>query len=332
MSIICNSQITGIGAYIPEMVVHSRDLMREIKSAQLGYDERLFERATGIRERRFTTEEETYTMMSVEASHQAIVDAGIDPADIDFTIYCGIDKDVAEPSLAHEISNILGAKKAICFDINNACLGLLNGLSIANAYLASGAAENVLICTAEKSSRITLDVMRQIKEEGTKAALKRLLGAFTIGDAGGAFVVSKAKEGLGAQHMNFFTDSSISHLCYYKREGKKIEFVMDMENISAAMVEWHSRFLDDTYNQLAWQPSEINKVFCHQVGAKPHKFMAELAQVSLERVPTTYDRFANMTSATFAVNMSINRPQPGEKILMLGAGSGCSGCQIGMQF
>lgn len=329
---LSRSQITGIGAYLPAQIVTSAELMREIHSNRLGYDERLFERATGIAERRFSNKEESFLNMALNSSRQAIDDAGIHPLDIDYTIYCGIDKELAEPSLAHEISHNLGASRAICFDVNNACLGLLNGYSIANAYIATGAAENVLICTAEKSSKVIKSVMQQINAAGDKSTLKRLLGAFTLGDAGGAFIVSKAEPNKGAKVMNYFTDSSINHLCSYAHKGDHVEFVMDMENISEAMIERHSRFLNKTYEQLGWQKEDVSAVYCHQVGAKPHRTMANLAGVNLNKVPTTYKQFANITSATFAVNMAIHRPKSGDKVLMLGAGSGCSGCQIGMQF
>ena len=143
------SKISGIGAYLPNQSVTSQELMHEIKSKKFGVPETFLERACGIFSRRLSTELESFSYLAVEASIKAMQDAQIAPEDIDMILFCGIDRDRPEPSTAHEIQKQIGAINAECLDVSNACIGMLNGFSVANAYIGIGAAEHILVCTGE---------------------------------------------------------------------------------------------------------------------------------------------------------------------------------------
>lgn len=326
------SQVTGIGAYLPKQIVTSEELMHEAGSRKFGVPETFLSRASGIKQRRFSCAKESFADLAVNASRVAIEDAQIDPLDIDMVLFCGIDRDCPEPSTAHTIQDKIGATNAECLDISNACLGILNGLSVANAYIGIGSAETILVCSGEKPSIVTLDIIRQIKQTTSKKIFRKLLGAFTVGDAGGAFIVTKKTGYLGCEYLNFKSEGQYSDLCYYKHTPSGIEFEMLMETISERGIYLHQREIEKTYQQLNWAPRSVHKLYCHQVGATPHLQMASLATQPLNKAPITYEKYGNLTSATFPVNMFLHKPQKGDKVLLLGAGSGLSICQIGMQF
>lgn len=187
------SRISGIGAYLPKKIVTSEELMLEADCRKFGVPETFLTRASGIKTRRFSETTESFSDLAINASREAIIDASIDPLDIDMILFCGIDRDCPEPSTAHIIQNELGANNAECLDISNACLGILNGLSVANSYIGIGSAETILICTGEKPSIVTFDILRQLKKATEKKFFRKLLGALTVGDAGGAFIISKKK-------------------------------------------------------------------------------------------------------------------------------------------
>lgn len=327
------AKISGIGAYLPEQIVTSEELMHEAGCRKFGVPETFLTRASGIKERRFSTTEESFANLAIYASRVAISDAGVDPLDIDMILFCGIDRDCPEPSTAHTIQKELGANNAECLDISNACLGILNGLSVANAYIGIGSAETILICTGEKPSIVTLDIIRQLRLTIEKKIFRKLLGALTVGDAGGAFIVSKKNnEEEGCQYLHFKSEGQYSDLCYYKHTPKGIEFEMLMETISREGVGLHTKEIGNTYKNLNWIPQSVNKLYCHQVGSGPHVKMASLATQPLINAPNTYEYYGNLTSATFPVNMFLNRPFKGDKVLLLGSGSGLSICQMGIQF
>lgn len=326
------SRISGIGAYIPQQVVSSADLMVEANCHKFGISEQFLTRSCGIKERRFSDDRETFGYMAAMASRTAIVDAGIDPMDIDMVLFCGIDRDQPEPATAHEIQQAIEALNAECLDISNACIGSNHGLAVANAYIAAGAAENILVCTGEKPSYVTKAVLNILKTTNEKAVFRKYMGAFTVGDAGGAFVVSKSTGTRGFKSIHFKSYGKHSELCFYRFASGVLEFDMQMESISNLMIETHADLINDTYEKAGWNPESIGKVYCDQVDAKPHKKMAIMARQSLDKLPNTYEYFGNLTSATFAVNMYLNPTSVGDKVLFMGAGSGITLCQMGMEF
>lgn len=325
----CSAFISGAGSYLPSQIVHSADLMHDAKSESVGIPVGLLERSTGIAERRFSNGE-TYAQLATEAARAAIIDARINPLDIDAVIFCGIDNEYPEPSTAHEVQREVGARNAICFDLSNACLGLLNGLSVADSYITSGTAENILVCTGERPSDVSLDVLRQLQNNHSKDTFRRLMGAFTVGDAGGAFVVTRSGTGPRISLARFHTDSDMLKLCFYRRHETHIEFEMEMETLGKVLVSGHKDILEGTYSKLGWVPDDIGTLYSHQVGARPHRNLAAMVGVTEDRAPKTFNKYGNLTSATFAVNFDLHRPSFGKNIMFMGAGSGCSICQMGL--
>lgn len=326
------SKISGIGAYLPETVVTTNELMHEVNSRKFGVPESFLERASGIVQRRFSDDRESISYQAVQASVAAIQDAGIDPKDLDWVLFCGIHRDLYEPSQAHDIQAKLGAINASALDISNACIGLLNGLQIASAFIKAGSAENVLVCTGERPSALTKEIMRQLRISSDKQIFKKLLGAFTVGDSGGAFVVSKSHNQEGCIYDKFLTASEYKDLCYIKSSDKGVEFEMRMAELSSVMIDLHKRLINQTYESTGWTPSTVDRIYCHQIGAKPHIKLSKVSKQPVEKLPKTYDMFGNLTSATFAVNMYLNPPKKGEKVLLLGAGSGATVSQSAFQF
>ena len=96
------------------------------------------------------------------------------------------------------------------------------------------------------------------------------------------------------------------------------------------MLRMHRALIDETYKVLNWKPKDVDHLICHQVGSKPHHRMAKLAGIELEKAPTIFPSYGNLTSATIPVTLDSARPNEGDRILILGAGSGLSISQIGL--
>lgn len=319
-------KIAGIGAYLPSQRVHSDDLMREARSENFGVSHEYLRRFSGIEERRHANELEKPSVMAIEAALIAMNDAGMEPEDIDQVIFCGIDRDYAEPATAHFVARQLGIKEdASCFDISNACHGIMSGFQVANATVGIGAAENILLCTGENPSAVSLDVIRQLRGCTDKKHFRRLMGAMTLGDSGAAMIVTKARHtSEGCRFMRVKTKSKHADLCYYRHVNEGVEFSMQMSTISQEAVQMHRDIIDSTYEKVGWSPDSIRYLYCHQAGLKPHLKMAELARQPIKKAPITFKKYGNLTSGTIIVNMYENRPKRGDRILVLGVGSGLS--------
>ncbi len=322
-------KIIGVGAYLPDERVASDTLMHEAGCEKFGVSVDFLRRFSGIKERRFAKPYEKPSVLAIKASRIAIENSGIDAQDIDQVIFCGIDKDVSEPATAHYVANNLGATNADCFDLSNACHGVMSGLMSANGTIGIGAAENILLCTGETPSLVTKNIIYQLRRIKDKNKFKSLMGALTVGDSGGALVISKAKNGEGCQWMQICSRSDLNQYCYYGRSKINFDFHMEMSNISNAVVSMHKDMMDRTYSKLGWSLDSISKIYCHQAGEKPHLKLSEAAGQPLSKAPSTYQYYGNLTSATIPVNLYENPPSYGDRILLLGAGSGIAASQMG---
>lgn len=330
-----SSTISGVGAYLPPNIVSSSELMLEAETPKMGISENFLERVSGIKERRFSEEKELPSDLAIRASQSAMEDAGIDPLDIDCVLFCGIDRDYAEPATAHFVAASLGLRNARnCFDISNACHGMMSGVSVAIAYISMGMAENVLVCTGEKPSYVATDVCRQIRKNRDKKAFRNLVGALTLGDSGGAFIISKSRPSSeeGFYSMDFSSRGEFADYCFIKYTDFGVKFQMLMEKICNVGIEMHQEMIGKTYDKLGWEPDSVGKVYCHQTGERPHIRMAELARQPINKAPKTYPEFGNLTSATIAVTMHLFKPRPGERVMILSAGSGVSVGQSGLVY
>ena len=84
--------IKGMGYYVPDNVVTNEDLSKIMETT----DEWITER-TGIKERRWINNGESTSSMALEASKNAIADAGIDKSDIDFIVFATLSPDMYFP-------------------------------------------------------------------------------------------------------------------------------------------------------------------------------------------------------------------------------------------
>lgn len=333
MEILGRSYIAGIGAYLPSTRVRSDDLMAEVNCGRFGIPEDYISRYTGIIERRMINTGQQPSDLASLASESALRDAGAKADEIDLIIYTGITRDCEEPSTAHFVQNRLEAVNAACMDVSNACLGFMTGLSIADAYISRGAINTALICAGECQSNTMKDFMGLLTRTKDKDEFKRTFGVLTVGDAGGAMIVRPSdKPDAGWKWLNFLSNGSHAPLCYFKRDTSGVEGAMLMKEISREIVSMHAEQIAHTYQSIGWPSSSVEKLYCHQVGKKPHDHLAKVAQVDADRAPVTYKDFGNLTSATMPVNMYLNRPERDERIMFMGTGSGLTICQGAMIF
>lgn len=330
-----STKIVGMAHYLPPQRVTSAELMEEIKSeTRFGVRSHFLSSLIGVDERRYAPADAPPSALAIEASQAALQRSGIDPADIDHVIFCGIERDWQEPATAHRVQSSIGAYNAACFDVTNACHGFMNGLAIADAFIATGSAETCLICTGEVGSKVAKDILRQLRDEPcSKDHFKLQIGALTLGDAGAAMIVQRSDHESGFKKFRFTSGGEHAELCYYNRSRSgTVDGAMYMKEISAELVAWHKKNIDETYEQLGWQPKDVKSLYLHQLGARPHKWFCELAEIDVARAPATLPKLGNIASATIPVTMSLNPPEIGDNVLVLSSGSGVSIGQTGLIF
>lgn len=169
------ARIMGVGGYRPTRVVPNEVILETIDSS----DEWIRSRS-GIATRHWASDEETVSMMSVEAAGKAIADAGIDPDQIGGVIVSTVSHFKQTPAVATDIAHRVGAGKPAAFDISAGCAGFGYGLTLAKGMIVEGSAEYVLVIGVERLSDLT-----DLEDRAT---------AFLFGDGAGAVVVGPAQE------------------------------------------------------------------------------------------------------------------------------------------
>ncbi len=109
---------------------------------------------TGIESRRVMTGRETLSALGAKAARMALERAGLTPGDLDFILCSTTRGEMTFPSTACLVQEKLGAA-CPCLDVNAGCTGFLYAADVADALIASGKAERVLIVCAEQVSRFT---------------------------------------------------------------------------------------------------------------------------------------------------------------------------------
>ncbi len=319
------SEPIGVGHYFPDEIVRSDDLMSAFDSeGRFGLPTRYLSTLAGIDERRWAPSGTKPSSLAIEASQVAIERAEISPNEIDCILYCGIERDWQEPATAHQVQHTLGATRAMCFDIGNACHGFMNGLSVADAFIANGTASVCLVCTGEVGSVVARQFVEQLKQPNCrKADLKLLIGGLTVGDAGAAMVLRRAEGSGGFMQFKFESNGAYTHLCQYSHAANdEIYGEMHMEEICKATLSFQADTIGEAYRSLAWNPSDVDHLICHQVGSRAHRQVCRLAEVSPDCAPLSVRQFGNIASATIPALISLNPPAKGDKVLILSSGSG----------
>ncbi|MQY41220.1 beta-ketoacyl-ACP synthase III [Epibacterium sp. SM1969] len=141
--------VIGTGHYLPERVVENAEFEDKLDTT----DEWIRSRS-GIERRHFAAEDETTSDMATKAAEAALKDAGLEADDIDAIVLATSTADLTFPSAATMVQAALGMTKGFAFDIQAVCAGFVYALSNANALIASGQANRVLVIGAETFSRI----------------------------------------------------------------------------------------------------------------------------------------------------------------------------------
>jgi 3-oxoacyl-[acyl-carrier-protein] synthase-3 len=197
-----HAALLGIGAYRPSRVVPNSALVEAIDSTAEWIEQR-----TGIRSRRWASEDETLQAMSVAASRDALDAAGIDARQVDCVVVATVSHFEQTPAIATSVAHELGTDRAAAFDISAACAGFCHGISLAADMVRGGSARHVLVVGAERLSDIT-----DLQDRGT---------AFIFADGAGAAVVGPAAEpGIGP--VVWGSDGSQADLIRQRRDWRDV--------------------------------------------------------------------------------------------------------------
>ena len=297
----------GIGAYVPKQIVTNADLEKLMETT----DEWIVQR-TGIKERHWTNSSEGTSDLALQASLEAINNAGIAKEAIDMIIFATLSPDHDFPGSGCFLQAKLGLSNIPALDIRQQCSGFVYGLSIADQYIRSGACQNILLVGAEVHSR-GLDKTTRGRDvsilfgDGAGAAI---IGACEVNNpATDSFIYSThihaegkyAKElWLPAPGSALGTEERLNNailaegLHYPTMNGKRVYV-----HAVSRMIEVLGEAL--AHNNL--KPDDIDMFFFHQANLRINDTIAEKMNIPAHKVFNTISKYGNTTAATIPIGM-----------------------------
>lgn len=309
-----NIKITGSGSYIPTEIVSNLDFAKHVFLNDDGTPfphpndvvaEKFLE-ITGIRERRYVTNDLCASDIAYLAAKKAIEDAKIDPETLDYIILAHNFGDVKKgaiqsdilPSLASRVKQRLGIKNPSCvgYDILFGCPGWVEGVIQAYAFIKAGMAKKCLVIGAETLSRVVdmHDRDSMIYSDGAGATVIELTD-----DEGGILAHESATFAYDEAGYLFFGNSfNKDHdpdVRYIKMYGRKI-YEFALSNVPKAMAS--------CLEKSGIPIEKVKKVLIHQANEKMdeaiiHRFFKQYKKTPPEGImPMSIHKLGNSSVAT----------------------------------
>lgn len=120
-----------------------------------------------------------------QAAAEALAKASISADDLDLIIYCSVSRGWMEPSTASAVQAAIGAGKASCFDVLEACAGWMRALELADALLRTGRYRTAMVTGVEAGMSGHL-----MPEDPGVTYGDEHMAAVTLGEAATAVIVT----------------------------------------------------------------------------------------------------------------------------------------------
>ncbi|OIR13581.1 3-oxoacyl-[acyl-carrier-protein] synthase 3 [mine drainage metagenome] len=313
--------IAGVGYAVPKNVMSNCEILKKFPDRT---EEEII-KLTGIRERRYASEDESATDLAAIAANHALRQAGIEAKDLDGVIMATIIPDQPVPSMASRLAQRLGVHHPLAFDLNAACAGWLYALEVGRSFIRTGTAKRVLVVTAELLSRIT-----NPRDKET---------AFLFGDGAGAAVLTDAPNGHRLHRMALSGDADL-YTAIQRTGGGALKpvpqasgcdldhFYLQMNGAAvfkAAVVAFGNE-IEDTLKRHNLKPEDINWIVPHQANERILKAVSKRVGIPYEKFIVTIAKYGNTSAASVSMALGYAAEEgvfsAGDKIIFCSVGAG----------
>jgi 3-oxoacyl-[acyl-carrier-protein] synthase-3 len=273
------SIITGTGSFIPNKKVPNEHFLDHTFLDTDGnpFDKtneeiiKKFSEITGIKERRYATDNMLASDMGAQAAVRALQDAGLDANDLDYIIVAHNFGDILPdnstvdmvPSLASRVKHKLEIKNPACiaYDLPFGCPGWLQGIIQSNYYLQSGDSSSCLIIGTETLSRIVDPHDRD---------------SMIYADGAGAIVLQSSRNEKSIGILSHAARTDTKNEAYHLRMGTSnnpdcddtLYLKMDGHRIYQYALKYVPGVVKKSLDKANLDFKDIHKILIHQANAK----------------------------------------------------------------
>ena len=339
-----NLVIESYGYTLPDLIVTSADIEQRLAPlyTKLKLPEGRLELMTGIKERRMWPLGTKPSDLATKAALDCLSRSKINSKDVDLLIHASVCRDFLEPATASVVhANLKMSEHAMIFDLSNACLGVINAIVVAGQMIESGTINSALIVSGENGGPLLESTIQELLTNAgiDRKNIKKYIANLTIGSAATAIMLSSVSRFPDSPKVlggAVRTDSSANHLC--RGDGNTHSLVMETD--SEELLKYGIRLGQITWQAaretLGWNPSDLDMVLTHQVGSAHEKLSLESLELTNLKTYRTYPTLGNTGSSALPVTLmkahEMGEIKKGDKIALLGIGSGLSSIMLGVQW
>lgn len=312
--------VTGSGSALPNSSFDNHQLSHIVETS----DEWIKAR-TGITQRRIAGAGENLTPLATMAAQQALEMAAVAPDEVDLIILATSTADDLFGS-ASQIQHLLGASRAVAFDLTAACSGFVFGLVTAAQFIRTGVYQNVLLIGADILSRWV-----DWSDRGT---------CILFGDGAGAVVLQANQEKDCLLGFELCSDGKQNQCLNLAYQGESQHLVDDV-NVSLGNYGKITMSGRDVYRfAVAKVPEVISKALfrahlgtddidwlvLHQANQRILDAVAQRLQIPEQKVVSNLAHYGNTSAASIpiALDEAVRQGQirSGDTIAASGFGAG----------
>lgn len=293
------ASLKSIGAYAPSRILSNADLEKMVETS-----DEWIEKRTGIKERRIASDDESTSDLGVKAAEVAITRAGIEKEEIDLIICATLSPDhFCMPSTACVIAGKLGINDVMSFDVSAACSGFVYILSIAKAFIESGAKKNILLIGAEKISSVV-----DYTDRGT---------CILFGDGAGAAIISATEDknaailDIHASADGRYGDLLITpgcgskYPCSQETLDNKLNYIkMQGNDVYKVAVKTLTNDVIDILEKNNITASQIDHFIPHQANFRIIEAVRAKLDFPIEKTVLTVAKYGNTSAASIPMAMN----------------------------
>ncbi|GAA4057439.1 3-oxoacyl-ACP synthase III [Agromyces indicus] len=328
-----NVSMLSVATTIAKRVTTSEEIERRLLPVleRLSLPSGLLQRVAGVRERRNWEDGMTFDSAAIDAGRRALESAGIRPDQVGLLINTSITRPHLEPSVAVRIHHGLGLpSSAINFDVTNACLGFVNGMSLAAGMIDSGQVDYAVVVDGEDADQVQRNTIERLQREGIgRAQFMSEFASLTLGSGAAAAVIGRTdRHPEGHRILGGITRAAtqFNSLCVGSVDGMFTDaralLKGGMELVTAAWREARKH----------WNWAQMDRYIMHQVSDVHTDAIVKAAKLDRTRIPLTYPTLGNIGPASIPITLAHEAPslRRGDRVLLMGVGSGLNTSMLEM--
>lgn len=324
--------IEAVAHVLPDEVVTSDALEERLTPLyeRLRLPPGRLELMSGIRERRFFPVGTRPGDISCRVGELAIDQSGLPREAFGACLHGSVCRDCLEPATACRVHHALRLPTSCAVqDVSNACLGILSGALQIATMIELGQIDAGVVVGTECGRQLVDNTVAKLNADTslTRDSVKNSFASLTIGSASAAIVLCHerlSKTGAYLRAATVYAETSHHDLC--QSEGLAQVMQTDSERLMRAGVAAGAANFERLLDASGWRREDIDRTFCHQVGAAHRKMMLAELGLPLERDYSTLDWLGNTGSAALPSALSLGvengAVEAGSRVALLGIGSG----------